>query len=552
MCSDSPVITLTAHDKGGTWTGPGVTGDKFNPSAAGAGNHIITYSIINGTCSDADQITIIVSPKPDATIIVPVKTLCINDAIITLMAHEPGGTWTGTGVTGNQFNPVLAGIGVHMIKYSITGLNGCSDDDQITITVVPVPDASITRVDTLCIDNPAIVLETKEPGGIWSGAVTSAIFNPSSVGTGDHIIKYSIIENNGCRDSDQITITVVPVPVAQITHTGNFKINAASVALTATPPGGIFSGDGMTGNIFNPSSAGLGTHVIKYQTKPDRYGCLGIDTVHIKVFMPPLPTAAFEPDTSGCAPMKVQFINKSANAESYLWDFGDKVYSTDKDPVHTYYSPGSYIVSLAATNVTGQSVHKLVIIVYQNPTAIFNAYPTEVTNNAQIVVFSNISMYDDSWLWKFGDGSISTEENPWHKYLSEGTYDVTLIVKSIEGCIDSANFITPVHVKFNIGKIKFPNAFAWNREGPTGGYWHEGNINDFLFRPHFENVLEYKLQIFNRWGVLIYESTDLYKGWDGYFGNGNLALEGVYVWHATGRFVDGKYFNEIGDVTFLH
>jgi PKD repeat protein len=250
--------------------------------------------------------------------------------------------------------------------------------------------------------------------------------------------------------------------------------------------------------------------------------------------------------------LKVQFINNSINAESYLWDFGDKVFSTDKAPVHTYYIPGNYIVTLSATNISGQSVHTHIITVYQNPTVVFNVYPTEVTNASQIVVTTNLSQYNDSQLWRFGDGTTSTEESPWHKYEAEGTYNITLIVKSKDGCVDSANFTSPVHVKYDTGKIIFPNAFVWNREGPTGGYWHDGSIDDHLFRPHFENVIEYKLQIFNRWGVLIYESTDLYKGWDGYFGNGYLALEGVYVWKVTGRFIDGRYFDEVGDVTFLH
>jgi hypothetical protein len=111
---------------------------------------------------------------------------------------------------------------------------------------------------------------------------------------------------------------------------------------------------------------------------------------------------------------------------------------------------------------------------------------------------------------------------------------------------------SPVKVDFKFGNIKFPNAFKWNGFGPTGGYWEEGDINDNVFRPFYENVTEYKLQIFNRWGVLIFESYNLNKGWDGYFGNGNLALEGVYVYKVFGQYADGSYFNKIGDVTFLH
>jgi len=113
---------------------------------------------------------------------------------------------------------------------------------------------------------------------------------------------------------------------------------------------------------------------------------------------------------------------------------------------------------------------------------------------------------------------------------------------------------TPIIVDWKTGNIRFPNVFKWNESGPTGGVWKDGVYPemDFVFRPFFENVIEYRLQIFNRWGTLIYESYDLYKGWDGYFGDGNLAPQGVYVWLVEGRYADGEYFKKVGDVTFLH
>jgi PKD repeat protein len=551
LCLDNAKVNLTAHDVGGTWSGPGLTGNTFDPVAAGVGSHTITYNISNGSCFDTDQITINVFPMPDATISPP-GSVCINNPAFILTAHDSGGTWSGNGVTGSTFNPAAAGVGNHLITYSIINLNGCSDSDQVTITVSPVPDATITPVDTLCISNPSVALVAKNTGGVWSGATSNNIFDPAIEGVGNHIVIYTINDLNGCSDIDQITITVVPVPAANIDPVGNFLINSPSVTLTATPPGGIFTGDGITGNVFNPGTAGPGTHIIQYQTIADRFGCMGTDTIHIRVSMPPLPVALFLPDTTGCSPVTVHFVNKSINADSYVWDFGDNVYSIEKAPSHTYYVPGEYIVTLTSANLSGQSTYKSYVIVNQNPTASFSIYPTEVTNAAQIVVCSNYSYFDDSRLWNFGDGTTSTEENPWHKYVAEGTYNVSLIVTSIEGCIDTATFATPVHVKFELGKLEFPNAFVWNRTGATGGYWQDGSVDDGVFRPHFENVLEYNLKIFNRWGVLIYESNELHKGWDGYFGNGNLALEGVYVWRAIGRYADGEYFDEIGDVTFLH
>ena len=553
MCANAPPVTLTAHDPGGDWSGRGVSGNTFNPSAAGVGSHIIRYEITNAEgCSDADTAIVRVVPVPDATI-TPVPALCITDTIITLTAGDMGGLWTGPGVTGNTFNPAISGYGNHVINYKIVDSNGCMDTDQITITVA-TPDATIVTIDTLCINNSPITLRAHDLGGVWSGpGVTGDTFDPAVAGPGTHIISYSIA-NPACSDSDTEDITVVPIPVVNIDRVGTVYINSSAINLNALPSGGIFSGPAVTGYVFDPAAAGLGTHVITYETIMDRYGCFGIDTIHIQVLMPPMPVADFSPDTVGCSPLTVQFNNKSLYGETYIWGFGDGQFSVKENPVHTYYVPGSYIVKLIVYNIAGESVHNGIITVYQNPTAIPEAYPTDVINNEQIVVFSNNSMYDSISFWRFGDGMTSEEKNPYHKYMEQGNYLVTLTVTSKDGCVDSAQLATPVRVDWKIGSIDFPNVFKWNETGPTGGAWRQGCYPemDFVFRPFYENVSEYKLQIFNRWGVLIYESNELYKGWDGYSRDGNLAVQGVYVWKVTGRYADGDYFNKVGDVTFLH
>jgi PKD repeat protein len=421
------------------------------------------------------------------------------------------------------------------------------------ILIVPYPDATITPVDTLCVQNSPVTLTAHDSGGRWSGSgVSGGRFNPSAAGIGDHLVVYEITNRYGCVDSDSITVTVMPAPDAVIDPVRSLYVTDPKVVLSASPPGGTWSGTGVTGNIFDPLKADTGEHVITYLTLPDKLGCAGTDTIHIRVLLPPFPEAKFEPDTTGCTPLQVSFRNLSINGESYLWDFGDKTYSDEKEPEHTYYIPGNYIVTLTVTNYSGKSIFRGLINVYQNPTSIFEAYPTEVINNAQVVVFQNHSMFGETWRWNFGDGIGSSEENPWHKYESEGVYNVSLIVTSKDGCKDSSVYRSPIKVEYKTAEIRFPNAFRWNMTGPMGGYWNEGGLTDEIFRPFFENVIEYHLQIFNRWGVLIYESWDIYKGWDGYFGNGNLAVQGVYVWKVIGRYADGTYFKKIGDVTFLH
>ena len=553
MCSNALPVTLTAHDPGGHWTGNGVVGNTFNPNIAGVGDHIIRYDITNANnCSASDTVMIHVMESPDASI-TPVPIVCFDDPPFILVAHDTGGVWSGNGVIGDMFHPSVAGYGNHLITYNITNTYGCIDTDHQIIPVV-TPDATINPVDTLCMNDPPVILTAHDMGGIWTGpGVIGNTFHPSQAGAGNHLIIYTL-NNPDCTDTDSTIITVMPIPTVMIEQIGTVYINHPPIQLNALPLGGTWSGPGVTGNIFNPRDARLGTHVITYITTIDQYGCSNFDTIHIQVLLPPLPTAYWLPDTAGCTPLTVPFRNLSTDAEVYLWDFGDRTYSTEENPTHTYYVPGNYIVRLTATNIVGSSTHQGIINVFQSPTAIFGAYPTNVINNEQIVVFHSYSYYAVSYLWDFGDAITSTDENPYHKYENEGTYTVTLWVTSKDGCVDSTKLDTPIIVDWKIGSLKYPNAFKWNETGPTGGYWREGVYPemDFVFRPIGENVDEYRLQIFNRWGTLIYESYEYYKGWDGYDESGNLCVQGVYVWKATGIYVDGESFNKVGDVTFLH
>lgn len=553
LCQNHPPVVMTAHDPGGTWSGNGMIGNTFHPDIASPGNHLIRYEITNASgCTDYDEIMVTVVPVPDATI-TPVGIVCNSDPPVILRAHDPGGVWSGPGVTGNVFTPSVAGSGNHVITYKIVDLHACADSDQIVLTVA-TPDATIDPVDTLCVNGPRITLTGHDLGGVWSGlGVTGDTFDPSIAGVGDHQIIYNIL-NSDCKDSDTAIITVVDIPHIVIEPVGIKYINSPPTVLNATPPGGSFRGDGVDGNIFDPARAGLGDHVISYETVADRFGCVATDTIHIKVVPKPMPVADFQADSLGCTPLTVNFVNKSEYGESYIWDFGDDIYSTDENPSHTYYVPGNYIVKLTVYNITGQSVHSGIINVYQNPTALFNAYPTTIINNKQIVVFSNYSFYNSINLWRFGDGQTSQEENPFHKYENAGVYTVSLTVTSQEGCVDSSVMKTPIVVDWKHGYIKFSNVFKWNGTGPTGGEWKEGVYPemDNVFRPFSENIMEYKLQIFNRWGVLIFETTELNRGWDGYFDSTKLAQQGVYVWKVSGRYADGEYYNIVGDVTFLH
>lgn len=139
---------------------------------------------------------------------------------------------------------------------------------------------------------------------------------------------------------------------------------------------------------------------------------------------------------------------------------------------------------------------------------------------------------------------------PWCLFGQQGADPRSMLITVSE--TDTVNAPDPVDPSDIPGSIKFANAFRWNRTGPTGGYWNGDFADDYVFRPVYTNVSSYKLEIFNRRGYLIYESTDLHKGWDGYLKNGSLASQGVYIWKVSGKYGDGSSFSRAGDVTFIY
>src|SRR5690606_29357051 len=136
---------------------------------------------------------------------------------------------------------------------------------------------------------------------------------------------------------------------------------------------------------------------------------------------------------TGCAPHTVTFINQSKYADptTYFWKFGaSEGTSRASDPTYTYLEPGLYSVTLTATNILGDTVEltkQLIIEVMDNPVAQFAIYPTTPINvPSEILYTSNRSRNASEYHWDFGDGFTSTDIEPQHKYLEEGTYSITL------------------------------------------------------------------------------------------------------------------------------
>jgi len=253
---------------------------------------------------------------------------------------------------------------------------------------------------------------------------------------------------------------VIPVPV--VTEAGfsaSPTTGAAplSVQFTDSSVGAVSSswnfGDGAQSTATNPAHTYTtpGTYTVTLAVT----GVSGSDTEtktgYITVTsggttpVPSAPVAAFTADvTTGTAPLSVQFTDGSTNSPaSWAWTFGDGASSTAQNPRHSYSNPGTYTVTLKATNAAGTDTEtKSGYITVSGtstpsettvPVAAFTA--DTVRGGAPMeVTFTDQSLGNPtSWTWYFGDGKTTYERNPTHTYTGTGTYTVTLRVINAMG-----------------------------------------------------------------------------------------------------------------------
>jgi hypothetical protein len=264
-CTNNPLINLSATPTGGTYTGAGVSGTTMNPMVAGPGIHTVVYSFTdnNGCSSQANQ-SQTVNPAP--VISFPALSTICSDIVLPLnMATPPGGTYTGTGVSGSNFNPGISGIGTFNITYTYTDGNNCTASGSQPQTVNPVTSVNFPSITPKCIDANVVTLMANPTGGTFSGpGVTGNQFTPSVAGAGSQVVHYDYTNTYGCVTHDSETIVVNNLPVLNFPAL-NSVCNNAPVTMMATPTGGTYSGPGTgTGNILNTTNAGVGTHLLTY------------------------------------------------------------------------------------------------------------------------------------------------------------------------------------------------------------------------------------------------------------------------------------------------
>ena len=283
VCINATPITLSGTPSGGNWTGAGITGSTFNVQTAGVGIHQLIYSYTDANgCSAADTTSITVYDLPTVSA-GSYGPFCADASPVTLAGTPSGGIWSGTGVSGTTFNVQTAGVGTHQLIYTYTDIHACSNADTISIVVNLLPTVSTGIYGPYCIDATPVTLGGTPSGGTWTGTgVTGSTFNVQTAGVGSHQVIYNYTDANGCSAADTTTITVNPLPVVNVGSYDPVCDYVDTLQLNGTPSGGVWSGNGVTGSIFNIQTAGVGTHQLIYNYT-DANGCSAADTTSITV-----------------------------------------------------------------------------------------------------------------------------------------------------------------------------------------------------------------------------------------------------------------------------
>jgi PKD repeat protein len=265
---------------------------------------------------------------------------------------------------------------------------------------------------------------------------------------------------------------------------------------------------------------------------------------------------------SGCAPLTVQFKDQSMHASAYLWDFGTGDRSTEKNPVYEFREAGRYVVSLTTEN-QGKlpTTSRMMIEVLAAPVADFQIEEgLEGIDNHVVLNLVNYSSNGSVFAWNLVDeacvsciGWSSIEHQPTLelKSITPDSRSVRLEVINENGCSDTAVQALPLIVQSSETRIKFPTAFSPNPSGPGDGSFAPGSKRIDLFHPvYIEVPVEFHMRVYTRRGELVFETRELFRGWDGYLLQ-EKAKSDVYVWMAEGKYKDGEAFSLRGDVTVV-
>lgn len=483
ICAGSSVV-LDATLPGASYLwSTGATSATITVSAAG--NYSVTATVQG--CSTSDAINVSVTPLPVVDIGGD-QSLCPGSMVV-FDATTQGGTYLWhDGTTGPTYTTGSAGA----VSVTVT-VNGCSASAGASVIAVEGPVVALGADTTLC-ENASLSLDVTQPGAsyLWDNGSTSGTRTITAAGT-----YWVQVERNGCIAED--TIQVAVFSAAAIDLGAPFTLCAGQTAtLSVQAPGAsLLWNTGATSSSIVIDQGGT------YWVQASVAACTASDTV--VVHMPLVPQPDLGPEVKACAGDTVELVVDAAGA-AILWSNGSDA------PSIAVNSGGTYTVTLT---VDGCGLSDAVLVDFLPFIDSIDLGPDRILCPGATAVLNASLGGDATYLWSNGSTSpaINTTQSGVYTVTATGTcVDAEGQVELIAGDCGPA-----VHV---------PNAFTPDDDG----------VNDLFLPVVAGDVESYRLEIFDRWGEMIFNANDPTIGWDGTYG-GIPVADGVYVWRLVYRAV---------------
>jgi gliding motility-associated-like protein len=397
---------------------------------------------------------------------------------------------------------------------------GCSATDQMTLTVNPLPQANAGPDRTVCEGEGTVLQGSGGTTFVWTPATFLDDANqqlPISTPEQDIVYTVTVTDNNGCIASDQVNVTLNPLPDISAGVDSMICIGG-SLVLNATG-GNTYIWSPLFG-LSDPQSAtptaSPQVPTVYSVTGTDANGCVASDSVSVTFF-----TATAGPDSIICQNDSLQaFVSGGA---SFSWSPAEGV--SDPTSGSPFLSPAaSTTYTVTITSVSGcEDVAQVQVDILTLPVAAFT--PTFLPSCDGIYAqFINNSENADTYAWNLGDGTTSDQANVTHTYVPGPGSVVTLTAFNNGGVCTDTLTIDFSNQWFGNDTIDilYPTFFSPNMDG----------VND-CFRPGFDGRFSdcYNLVVYNRWGALIYESTGGQNHcWDGRNKSGQPVDDGTYYY----------------------
>jgi len=345
------------------------------------------------------------------------------------------------------------------VDYSYPWAHTETKTAYITVSQIPAPEAQFSATPQSGI-RPLTVrftdLSTGNPTSwLWDfgDGTTSSERNPvyTYQSEGSYAVSLTATNEGGSNTNTKsayIVVNDVPPPVADFSaspRSGTRPLTVDFTDLSTGNPTGWawdFQNDGTIDSYDQHPTwtyNAVGTYAVKLTVTNEGGSDTNLKTAYITISDIPAPLSEFTASPrSGTRPLTVNFIDQSTgNPTSWSWDFGEGTFSTERNPSHTYASPGAYTVRLNVSNSAGYNINTKTAYIQVNdiamPAANFIATPlTKIT--PLTVSFTDTSTGGPTtWLWDFGDGTTSTLQSPTHTYTTPRRYTVTLTVSNVRG-----------------------------------------------------------------------------------------------------------------------